>query len=379
MDRIQAVLDSFVERNMAVGTSMLIYRDGQEAFFGSAGKLAQEREEPFRRDAILLMYSMSKVVTAVAAVSLMEKGIFTPQTPVYELIPEFRNLQVAHEDGTLTPVKHPLTIEHLLTMTSGIPYVEPNMAVAPYYNKVIEKYQGRSVSTLEVMRMIGECPVCFEPGEHWLYGFSADVLGGVIVAATGMELGEYMKKTIFDPLGMTDTFFHVPGDKQPRMAGLYNVLEDGSFEAYLDDHENSHGLDTHLCDMGGGGLFSTVDDFARFGEMLRCGGKGVISPESIREMTRNHLSGKPLEEFWKTPRGFGYGWLVRTMMHPEMNQFGGESTGSFGWNGMTGTSLRIDPARGLTIVYGIQRVPAHHDDFIPPLMKAIEAVWAVEK
>lgn len=378
MQRIQSVLDSFVEKNMCVGTSVLIYKDGQEAFFGSAGKLAQEGTKPFSRDAILLMYSMSKVITAVTAITLMEKGVFKAETPVYEIIPEYRNLQVVQEDGTLAPVKNPLTIEHLLTMTSGIPYVEPSMAVAPYYDKIIEKYKGKSIDTVDMAKIVAECPVAFEPGSHWLYGFSADILGGVIAAATGMTLFDYMKKVLFDPLGMKDTYFHVPEEKRTRMAGLYNVMEDGSFEAYLDEHDQSHGLETYNCDMGGGGLFSTVDDFMRFGEMLRKGGEGIISPESIADMCRNHLSGKPLEEFWETPRGFGYGWLVRTMMHPEMNQYGAESTGSFGWNGMAGTSLRIDPARGLTVVYGIQRVPAHHDDFIPPIMKTIEEIWPVK-
>ena len=116
---------------MAVGTSVLVYKDGQEAFFGSAGRLNQEQDVPFARDAIMLMYSMTKVITAAAAITLMEKGAFRPETPVYEIIPEYKNLQVVRPDGTLAPVTRPLTIEHLLTMTSGIPYPGPGVAVSP--------------------------------------------------------------------------------------------------------------------------------------------------------------------------------------------------------------------------------------------------------
>jgi CubicO group peptidase (beta-lactamase class C family) len=119
MERIQQLLDSFVEKHMAVGTSVLICKDGQEAFYGQAGKRRQGEDTPFDRNTIMLMYSMTKVVTAVAAMTLMDKGIFTPNTPVCEFIPEYKTLQVAQDDGTLQPAATPLTIHHLLTMTSG--------------------------------------------------------------------------------------------------------------------------------------------------------------------------------------------------------------------------------------------------------------------
>ena len=377
MERIQKVLDSFIERGMAVGTSVLVYRDGQEAFFGSAGKLRQGEAAPFARDTIMLMYSMTKVVTAAAVMTLMDKGVLTPETPVYELIPEYRDLKVARPDGTLTPAARPLTIEHLLTMTSGIPYPGPGVPqVWPYYQQVMDGSSPQS--TLDMVKRLAACPLCFDPGEHWLYGLSADVLGGVVVAATGMELGDYMKKTIFDPLGMQDTHFRVPEEKRSRIAGLYDVTPAGEFIPRVDKYTGFADDSFRRVEMGGAGLFSTLDDFMRFGEMLRKGGEGVVSPEAIARMSANHLGEEPLKDFWETDRGFGYGWLVRTMMHPEMRPFGTESTGCFGWDGMAGTTLRIDPARGLTTVFGIQRIPAKSDCFIPPLLDAIKQVWPVE-
>lgn len=378
MERIQKVLDGFVEKGMAAGTSVLIYHRGEEAFFGAAGKRRIDGSEPFARDTMMLMYSMTKVVTAVAVMTLMEKGCFAPDTPVYELIPEYRNITVLREDSSITPAARPLTIEHLLTMTSGIPYPGPGVAVSPYYQKVMTEHKGE-VTTLEMARMTAQCPLCFDPGEKWLYGLSADILGGIVVAATGEELSAYMKRTILDPLGMKDTHFMVPEEKRGRLAGLYDMAGDGQFAVRRDMNETFGDLGIDKVEMGGAGLFSTLDDFMRFGEMLRKGGEGIVSPEMIRRMSENHLNQPQLDTFWETDRGFGYGWLVRTMMHPEMNTFGPESTGSFGWNGMGGTSLRIDPARELTVVYGIQRVPSQHDRFIPPLMNAISEVWPVTK
>lgn len=376
MERIQQLLDSFVEKHMAVGTSVLICKDGQEAFYGQAGKRHQEEDTPFDRDTIMLMYSMTKVVTAVAAMTLMDKGIFTPDTPVYEFIPEYKTLQVAQDDGTLQPAATPLTIHHLLTMTSGIPYPDQDNVVTRAYMRMLAQNPDMSrMTTLNMTRQIAGCPLHFNPGEHWRYGLSADVLGGVIIAATGLELGEYMRQTIFDPLGMHDTHFRVPAEKQNRVAGLYHAHGDGTFSPYTQLY-TVPGVEQSQVELGGGGLYSTLDDFARFGEMLRKGGEGILSPESFRMMTSNQLSDALLEEFWDyRSGGYGYGYLVRTLLETGVAPDHKERIGAFGWNGMGGTSLRIDPARGLTVVYGIQRVPSNHNDFLPPLMQTVADVF----
>jgi len=375
MNKVQKVLNDFVEKNLTVGASLLIYKSGREIFFGYAGKRDSNAAAHFDRDTIMLMYSMTKVVTAAAIMTLVDQKVLKPETPVYEFIPEYRDLQIIRPDGRLEPVSQPLTIHHLLTMTSGIPYPSIQPAnddnVSPYYIRAMQECKNmKELSTLEFARLIASCPLCFQPGERWLYGLSADVLGGVIVAATGMELGDYMKKILFDPLDMQDTFFHVPEEKKDRLATLYNVDENGNFYPRRETFGFADQGDIKL-EMGGAGLYSTLDDFMKFGEMLRLDGKGIISKESVQLMRKNHLTPNQLATFSETDSGYGYGYLVRCLIDEKKNHEYRESLGSFGWNGMGGTTLRIDPVREMTVVFGIQRVPPKHELFIPRLMQAI--------
>lgn len=375
MHRLQQLLNQFVDRGMAAGVSLLINQRGQEAFFGYAGKQDLNSSAPFDRDTIMLMFSMTKVVTAAAIMTLIDKGDLTPETPVYEFIPEYRYLKVARPDNTLEDVKRPLTIHDLLTMTSGIPYPGGHDFVSACYGRVMSELSDPgSLTTLDMARLIARCPLCFQPGEHWMYGLSCEVLGGVIVAATGMELGAYMKKALFDPLGMKDASFQVPEDKHSRLATLYNVDKQGRFSV-REDLYGFGALDKTRVEMGGAGLYATVDDFMKFGEMLRLEGAGVLSPEAVRLMARNHLTPDQMVDFGEKGSGYGYGYLVRTLMDQDKNEKYREQAGSFGWNGMGGTSLRIDPAREMTVVLGIQRVPPEHDDFIPPLMQTVAEIF----
>ena len=378
MERIQQLLDSFVEKGMAVGTSVLIFKDGKEAFYGSAGCM-YKGGEPFRRDAIMAMYSMTKPVIGAACAKLFEQKLAAPETPIHEFLPAFRHMSVLREDGTLEAAREPLTIEHLLTMTGGICTPREGMEVMPYFQKALEAQAQRGpASTIDVANLYVEMPLLFQPGEKWMYGMGPDVLGGVIAAATGMELQTYLEKEFYQPLGIHDMCFHVLEEKHSRMAGLYNVEENDEF-VLRPKHTVLYGnVDITNADRGSGGMFGTLDDYIRFGEMLRKGGDGILAPETVAEMTRNHLNDAQIATFNGQPTGYGYGWLVRTMMHPEMRPFGTESTGCFGWDGMAGTTLRIDPARGLTTVFGIQRIPAKSDCFIPPLLDAIKQVWPVE-
>lgn len=368
---IQKVLDRFVETGAAAGTSVLVYKDGKEAFFGYAGRLAVDRPAPFDRGAIMRMFSMTKVVTAASIMTLKDKGLLSVEDPVSRFIPEFADLKVAQPDGTLVPANKPLTIKHLLTMTSGIPYPDSNDVVGQAYAREAASRDWSNATTLDMARSIAKCPLYFHPGDQWRYGLGADVLGAVIVAVTGMELSDYMQKTFFDPLGMLDTGFTVPEEKKHRLAVMYNISPDG---VYTPRPAEDFGFGVKV-EMGGAGLYSTLEDFAKFGEMLRLGGKGIVSEESVREMSRNQLTPQQMETCWDVNIGYGYGYLVRTVIDETLNKPHVEPNGTFGWNGMGGTTLRIDPSCGLTVVYGIQRVPANHDDFIPPVLQAVNEVF----
>ena len=372
MHPIQSLLNRFIEEKQAAGVSALIMKDGKEAFFGCAGLRRLDAPDAFDRDTIMLMYSMTKPVTAAAIMTLIDRGLLTPDTPVSEFIPEYRDIQVLRADGTLEPANTPLTIHHLLTMTSGIPYPGEGVSVMPWYVRAMQGIKDpASLTTLDLARLIAACPLCFHPGEKWLYGLSAEVLGAVVEAAAGMTLGEYMKKTLFDPLGMKDTFFRVPDEKQHRLATIYARNDQNCLTPTTELF--GFALDDSQVEMGGGGLYSTLDDFARFGEMLRNEGAGLISPESVRLMTRNHLTEAQLPTYYGSADGYGYGYLVRSLMDETKNANFCEKNGCFGWNGMAGTTLRMDPARRLTVVFGVQRVS--YNVLISRLMQAIDKVF----
>lgn len=369
----QELLNGFVEKGLAAGVSVLIMRRGEEAFFGCAGKRALGGNASFARDTIMRMYSMTKIVTAVAVMTLVDKRALAPETPVSEFIPEYARLTVAREDGSLTPARRPLTIRHLLTMTSGIPYPGGDDAVARAYAQALAASDISALTTLDLARLIADCPLRFEPGEAWLYGLSADVLGGVIVKATGIQLGEYMKQAIFDKLGMRDTYFAVPEAERRRVAALYDVDKRGAFK--LEPNAGLNGLEASKVEMGGAGLFSTADDFAKFGEMLRRGGQDVLSESAVNALKQNQLAPAQLESYGGMADGYGFGYLVRCLIDPSKNGRYMEGEGAFGWNGMGGTTIRIDPAREMTTVFGVQRVPPEHDAFVPPLMQRIARVY----
>lgn len=388
-DYILDTLQSFVDAKIAAGVSAIITLEGKGELFYSTGLADLQTRRPFKRDAILRMYSTTKPATATAVMTLVEAGVFTLDMPISRFLPEWKDVKVCViKDGKpiLEPVRREITVFDLLTMTSGIPYpeVKPTedvvmQEVSKYYKKAMrhiaaQEALGRPVSTREVVRMMAECPLCFHPGERWMYGFSADVLGALVVAATGQELGTYMKEKIFDPLDMKDTGFRVPKEKHPRMTPIYapgkkrlvrmpkkrelEMMEEGGFES------------------GGGGLFSTIDDYSRFARMLlnrgEFNGVRILQPESVDMMTRNQVTPKQrLGCTWSDENGYGYGFQMRVLNDRTMTDYH-ESEGSFGWNGLAGVSIRIDPKRRTTLVFGVQRIPPNHELFLPQLTKAVE-------
>ena len=372
MHPIQAFLHSIVETGQVAGASALVYQNGREIFFGCAGQRDLASGAPFARDTVMRMFSMTKVVTAAATLKQFEQNILGPETPVAAILPEYAHMNVLMPDGALRPARTELTIHHLLTMTSGIPYPDAPAPIPQMYEEQLAALGDmRACSTREFVRAIARCPLCFDPGEAWLYGLSADVLGGVIVAATGMELGDFLKKTFFAPLGMADTGFSLGASQAARAATLYHCAADGTLAPHA--AALGYGLDESRVEMGGAGLFSTLDDFMAFGEMLRQDGAGILSPASVRQMRANRLTANQLATFGGAADGYGFGYLVRTLMDEGKNARFRERAGSFGWNGMAGTTLRIDPARGLTVVFGTQRVPSGSGQLLPQLMQAVDA------
>lgn len=383
MNPIQALLNEFVDKGLCHGCNVLVTKDGEEAFYGQAGVRHHLSRIPFSRDTLMYMYSMTKVVNAVAALTLYEKGAFTLDTPISKYIPEFADTPVCIEENgeaKLVKAKRQLTFRDVFTMTSGIPYPFGGtsvvaQAVDGYYQKAYDELcdgacAGAPVTALSFAKKVASCPLMFQPGQTWLYGLSSDVMGGLICAITGKGLYEYYKEAIFDKLSMEDTFFRLPDEKRSRIAKRYRVDKDGLKPT--DDAQSVIGMtDNPTFEAGGAGLISTVDDYTRFALALMHGGEGVIRPDTVALMTGDKLNLEQKKGFnWLSERGFTYGLTVRIRQGGQPSDYN-EGAGAFGWNGACGTSLRIDPQRGVTTVFGVQRMPAQHELFLPQLTHAV--------
>ena len=386
LDPISQVLNSFVEKHMVSGASALITKNGQERYCGSFGVSNLSTGQPHRRDTLGHMFSTSKPVTAVAVLTLMEQGKLKLTDPLSAFIPEFSHPQVVVTDAkgqvNLVPARREITLFDLLTMTSGIPYPGEGDTVmnevSRYYKPIhtqlrADEISGHPWSTLKYVRAIGACPLCFHPGDAWLYGLSCDVLGAVVEVITGKTLGEYLEQALFLPLGMKETSFRVSATS--RLSQIYTDSDQG----LIPWEKPSMGfpmIDNASLESGGAGLISTIDDYSRFARMLLEGGSlegvHILKPETVALMASDHLTPSQKATYdWIDEEGYSYGFMVRVMVNPAKSYYPTESLGAFGWNGLAGTSIRIDPAKGTTLVFMVQRVPPVHMDYLPPLVQAM--------
>jgi CubicO group peptidase (beta-lactamase class C family) len=326
-----------------------------------------ENRIPMSNETIYRIYSMSKTFTVVTAMTLYEKGLFKLHDPIGEFIPAFKNVKVAvHDDRgqlRIEDARSPITFEHLFTMTSGIPYPGPDSYSARAAAEAHARMEG-DWNSKKVMETIAGVPLCFHPGEYWMYGFSHDVLGALVEVISGKTLGAYMKEVILEPLGLTDTAFYVPREKRSRLAKAYEWTEGGLKEKTDLDPAP---LASPAFESGGGGLNSTLRDVGRYGLMLlnngRLGEERVLSRKTLELIRRNHVvPAQRLRQFgFSTLTGYGYGLGVRTMMDTALAGLNG-SPGEWAWDGMLGTWYCVDPAEDLVAVFLIQRFPGGNEN-----------------
>lgn len=375
LNQITKVIDFYINKKCVAGCNVLVYKDGNEVFYTDGGFADIENKIPFKRDTICRLYSMTKPVTAVAAMILLERGKLDLAEEVGKYIPEFWNLQVCNEPGRNgTPVKstRPLLVQDLLNMTSGYTYgawseQSPlgEHLTSDLLSELNKDVMGKNkISTLEVAKRLSAIPVDFEPGTDYQYGLSADILGAVIEVASGMKFSNFLKENIFEPLGMKDTDFWVPSEKQNRLSKSYEEIP-GSNMKKLDyahlgvqpwmDHEPAF-------ESGGAGLCSTADDYMKFCNMLVNGGElnGIrilqkrtvdfLQNARLRPNLQNHFDQK-MEHLC----GYTYCNLNRIAINPGMCKALTEA-GEFGWDGWLGPYMSVDIKNGLTIVMMMQKV-----------------------
>ena len=378
MPLVQNTLSRFVAGGQIAGCSARIMRHDEVLFEGHFGYADIEEKKKMADDTIFAIASMSKVITVAAIMQLYEQGLFKLWDPVSEYLPGFKNPTIALEkpDGTyeIVPAKGEVTMRQLFTMTSGVPYPGEDTAAARIRMEKEKEYMasGRVMpSTVEYCNLVGQLPLAFEPGEKWMYGFSIDILGGVVEVLSGKRLGDYVRENILDPLGMEDTGFYVPASKQGRIATLYRI-HDG-----LKREDRDFPAAPPIFESGGGGMFSTVKDYSRFAQALLRGGTldgvRILGRKTIDLISRDHLTPQQqATHSWDTQRGYGYGLGVRVMNNPEVADING-SAGEWGWDGAFGNWFCVDPKEDLTCVYLTTNLPGDHYRFIPKLMASMYA------
>ncbi len=360
------------------GALTLVARRGKVAYLSPAGMMDAEREKPMAEDTIFRIYSMSKPIATVALMMLYEHGHFQLGDQVYKYIPEWRNLQVyvsgEYPNFVTKPPERDMTIRDLLSHTSGLAYgasaeVGTPVGMAYHELKVLDQRKG----TLgDMVQKVAELPLEFSPGTRWNYSISTDVCGYLVEVISGMSFDEYLKKYIFEPLGMVDTGFHVPPDKVDRFAANYG--RDASKKLQLtDDPATSAYLSPPTFFSGGGGLVSTIADYYRFCQMLLNGGEldsvRVLGPRTIEYMTMNHLPGNQdltdlsISAFSETANegvGFGLGFAVLIDL-VKSQQVG--SLGEYYWGGAASTIFWIAPAEDLIVIFLTQLMPSNTFNF----------------
>lgn len=361
--RLTAALEAKVEDGTIPGAVALIARRGKIAYFRTFGQRVKPEGEAMPKDAIFRIYSMTKPIVSVAAMSLWEEGRFFLDDPLSKTIPEFAGTQVGETGrGSLirVPARRPITIQDLLRHTSGMTYgVFGESKIKSIYLERGINSKDQTVAEMTVK--LAGIPLTGQPGSHWEYGRSTDVLGRVLEVLEGKPLGEVLQERVFGPLGMADSGFYVPGRNHRRIAEPYD--EPGATRknpVLLDVTEPPR------YQSGGGGLVSTAMDYLRFTQMMLNGGEldgvRILSPKTVQLMASNHLGAEIVREGWAylpgPGYGFGLGFAVRET--PGISSWPG-SVGEYYWGGYAGTYFWIDPEEELTAVYMMQdtvdRVP----------------------
>ena len=379
MKLIQDTLSRFVDSGEIAGCAVKIMKDDRVLYEGEFGYADVEKKIRMSAgDTIFPIASMSKVVTVAGIMRLYEQGLFKMWDPVSEYLPGFKKPKVAKEnpDGSyeIVDAKGEVTMRQLFTMTSGVPYGWGDTAAGRIRTEKEKEWRDSGKpdpGTVEYANMVGQLPLAFEPGERWMYGFSIDVLGAVIEVLSGKTLGDYLKENIFDPLGMKDTGFFVPKEKLDRVATLYHINEG------LKPEERRYNTEKPAFESGGGGLYSTVQDYSRFAQMLLHGGTldgaRILGRKTVELISTDHLTPEQRKgDSWDTQRGYGYGLGVRVMTNPELAGING-SAGEWGWDGAFGNWFCVDPKENLTCVYLTTNLPGEHYRFIPKLMASMYA------
>ncbi|MEX2137950.1 MAG: serine hydrolase domain-containing protein [Pirellulales bacterium] len=389
LDKIAGAIQQSVEAKQVAGASAVVAKAGKIVYRTNVGQRDIENRLPITDDTIYRIASMTKPITSVAVMMLVEEGKLRLDDPLAKYVPEFGNARVIISieangkpaGATFEPAKRPITIHHLLTHTSGISYGFFGREPVAEHFKRAEVSDGliETPGTIgDNVTRLGRVPLLFQSGEKWEYGLNTDVLGRVVEVASGQMLDRFFEERIFKPLAMSDTHFQLPPDKRSRLAALYTTNEDRTIRRVGKERITIGPLvysstvplqEPYRYFSGGAGLVSTASDYVRFCQMLLAGGeldgKRLLKQETVAKMTRNQIGDLTP---WIGSHGlqFGYGFGI---VPPPTKQSDADSPaapkepatpGTYSWGGIYGTYFFSDPKEQLVGVLMMQVHPNDH-------------------
>lgn len=358
------VLERAVDAGDVVGVVAVAADDRGTIYQGAYGRRAADADAPMTVDTVVWIASMTKAITSVAAMQLVEQGQITLDEPLSNHVPEVSDVQVLDgfdKAGTpkLRPPRRQVTLRHLLTHTAGFTY--------DIWNPDMIRYQAHTAipGITECRKVTLSTPLVFDPGERWEYGINIDWVGQTVERLSGQRLEEYFREHIFAPLGMRDSGFVIGADQRQRLASMHARRADGSLEVIAFEMEQEPEFY-----MGGGGLYSTGPDYLRFLRMLlgdgQLDGARVLAADTVAQMSHNQIgelnigllksevpgSSNDAEFFPGMPKKWGLGYMITTLEAPT-----GRSAGSVAWAGLANTYYWLDPNKRITGVILTQILP----------------------
>jgi CubicO group peptidase (beta-lactamase class C family) len=363
--RVESALAGMVADGRAAGASVLIWKDGHEAYFGTAGFADREARRPMARDTIVQIYSMTKPVTGVALMQLWEQGKFRLDDPLSLYLPGFESMQVyAGKDAAGSPVyraaSRPITVRDIMRHTAGFAYGPGDTPAHEAYVKADPLALDNDLT--EMGRRLAKAPLLFDPGTQWRYSIAVDVQALLVEKLSGQPFAEYVRQHVLEPLAMHDTAWRQPDERLPRLAAMYRKV-DGKLVRDPDATTRRLNFQNNRLTGGGFGLASTLDDYMRLARMLLGGGEldgtRILKASTVRLMSVDQLDPRITERGFlpgKGSVGFGLDFAVRKSQpqKPEENR---GAVGEFFWDGAASTLFWVDPANHLATVFFVQTMP----------------------
>lgn len=383
--QIAPALQGVIDAGDLSGFVTLIWRKGQELQFNALGHRDIEAGKPMTRDTLFRIASMTKPVTSVAALMLMEEGKLKLDDPISQWMPEFKHMQVLkNAEGPVEdtyPAPREITVEDLFTHRAGLAYGFTSIGPIAYaYQKALGDVLASDMGADAWLAALAKLPLSYPPGERFHYSHATDVLGFLVGRVAGMDFRDFLFRRIFEPLGMVDTAFHTPPEKAARRATLYRWSP--SRKTLLEAPNilgTEHDKPPRVAN-GGGGLVSTLSDYAKFAQMLlnggEFGGQRIVSAAALKQQMTNHLPEEMLETRYgvgaqQIRPGFGYGFNGAVFTDPAKAGVP-VGKGTYHWDGAAGTWFWVDPLNDLLYVALIQLL----SESAPPLQKTTQTMMA---